>query len=605
VIKKGVVNSAFYFIWLTILSLPLALYLIFPSLLTAIVASGFFAASAILSIVHYKASKSEFELSKSLKYQTLIDSLPDLIWVKDTDGKFEIVNQAFNRSFGIEKNEIIGKTDFDLSKREQAQEYAEDDRWVMNTRETFRREFLATTVHGEKEWVELIKVPVIQDDEVLGTAGTSRDISVRMQALTELDHQAHYDSLTQLRNRHSLTLDGERLISEQKEFALLFIDIDNFKLINDTKGHDIGDQVLVEFAKKLKSHTNSDFVYRLGGDEFIVMVYNLDFDHYLSSLLLALNYTFKFDNLAFEISASIGVSHYPNHSVELHKLMKYADIAMYEAKKAGKNQFKIYLKAHSQKALSLVVLDSDIRKGIVDKQFFVKYQPTIDSRTGAIVSAEALVRWMHPEKGEISPGEFIPYAEKSGLIGEIGALVITEVLADLHQRKQMGKTCLPISINVSAKQLLNEQFADNLQVQLEQYEIEGSLIELELTESILMRDAELLLSLLKQLTHLGVGLSLDDFGTGYSNLAYLSRFPLTKIKIDRSFITDFDQSEDKRILVKTIIELSQNLKMSVVAEGVETQNELDALAQLDCFMIQGFYYSKPIVWQDLTSTYLD
>ncbi len=539
------------------------------------------------------------QLCDSLKHhQTLLDSIPDLVWIKDADGRFLAVNAHFKKAYNVNHEELIGKTDFDLSNPKDAQDYRLDDVRIMETKISETREFLASTVTGGQAWIELIKVPVIKEGVVVGTAGTARDITVRKKAQKKLATLAHYDSLTQLKNRHSLELDLIDKINKKKPFMVAFIDLDNFKLINDSLGHAAGDKALRFIADKLVSAIGDDGeAYRLSGDEFIVIIKEVDNSEaahqWAKQLLVSVSASQVIEGYEFDFSSSIGMCLYPEHGNNAWDLIRHSDIAMYQAKISGKKRIRLFEEQFAGLAIHQLSMEKRLRKALDEREFFVKYQPMVSAVDGRLVGLEALIRWQDPEQGEIGPLHFISFAEQFGLIAQIGFYVIEEVLAQLATWQSKGYQCVPVSVNISGVQFYQSKFVEKLQSAIENAGVPSHLLELEMTESILMKDEDKLLTTFSRLRDLGLSLSVDDFGTGYSNLAYLSRYPINKLKIDRSFIADIDTRKDRKVITQTIISLANNLGLSVIAEGVETVEELNKVVALGCQDVQGFLFSKP------------
>ncbi|MCE0557650.1 GGDEF and EAL domain-containing protein [Motilimonas sp. E26] len=539
------------------------------------------------------------------KYQTLLNSLPDLAWVKDTKGRFLTVNAQFENAFGINYETLIGKTDFDLSHPADAKQYRQDDLQVMETGQQLRQEFFATAVDGSQSWIELIKVPVVKAGKVVGTAGTARDISERKRAQEKLAHLAHFDSLTGLANRYSLEQDLTKLLAcEPSSLLVAFLDMDNFKLINDSMGHAAGDQALIATAKRLRQSAPADTqIYRLSGDEFVLVAQGVvgseQIQRWSTAIMESVCQRCEIDSFEFDLAVTMGISLYPQHGTECWELVKNADIAMYQAKLAGRKRYQLFSEQFAGLALQQISMDKRLRQAIEEKQLFLRYQPMVNGLNGTILGMEALIRWQDPERGEISPAGFIPFAEQSGLISDIGKFVLEEALAQQAQWLALGLSCVPISINVSGLQFHQHDLVKDIAMRLGSSNVPGSLIELELTESILMKDEVKLYETLSQLRQLGLSLSVDDFGTGYSNLAYLSRFPISKLKIDRSFVDHIDQKPDQQIITRAIIELSKNLGLNVVAEGVERKLELEQVISLGCTTIQGYYFAKPLLAEEV------
>ncbi|QCU89196.1 putative bifunctional diguanylate cyclase/phosphodiesterase [Thiomicrorhabdus sediminis] len=417
-----------------------------------------------------------------------------------------------------------------------------------------------------------------------------------------LYNSARTDDLSGLPNRQQLTERLNWLISEssrtQEEFAYLFIDLDNFKHINDTLGHDTGDELLIEISRIMQAELRGhDIIARFGGDEF-VMVLNkyrnhLELNHIIERVLRELQEIDSISNQTVSVSASIGVAFYPKDGKNAQTLMKHADIAMYQAKERGKNQVHYFTEELNQKILQHVTLEQDLRSGIKNKEFELYYQPKVKVETGEISGCECLIRWHHPTRGLIPPNQFIPLAENSGLIVQLGEWVLEEAIQQQLFWKKMYGIDLPISVNVSAHQFAHENFYTRLQQIFKDFEFEPNKLDIEVTESVLLDDSNHNLSILKMIRSLGVTTSLDDFGTGYSSLAYLKRFPINVLKIDKSFMDDY-LSRTGSVFIQTIITMAHNLNIEIVAEGIEQQDQLNYLKSVDCEFYQGYFCSKPL-----------
>lgn len=434
-------------------------------------------------------------------------------------------------------------------------------------------------------------------DEALG-----QELAERKRAEIQLDYIAHYDSVTGLPNRHffnrrALEL-GHLLGQRECSHGLLFVDLDNFKYVNDNFGHRVGDALLVAVAERLR-HTlrSNDLVVRLGGDEFAVLLENPksvdDAVRLANKILLELTEVFNCQNHEFSVSASIGVAMMPEHASAFDELLSCADAAMYEAKARGKNTVQVWQPEMAKRTAQRFTIESGLRKAIENHELEVYYQPIVDLNTGYIAGMEALLRWKHPLLGFIPPAEFIPIAEESRLIVTIGEWVLRQACAQARQwTTRFGP--LFLAVNVSGRQFREPGFADSVTKIIEETAYPTNLLELEVTETVIMAQTTETLAILLDLDERGFRLSLDDFGTGYSSLAYLKRFPLSKLKIDRSFVSDLPHDLDDAAIAQAIVALSKNLGMKVVAEGIETTEQADFLHNLDCNYGQGYLYSRPL-----------
>jgi diguanylate cyclase (GGDEF)-like protein/PAS domain S-box-containing protein len=456
---------------------------------------------------------------------------------------------------------------------------------------------------GTYRWFS-IHAKAIRDntDKLLRMTGCFTDITEKKHNLQMIENLAFFDPLTGMHNRtgflqaiHQVHMESEACGGR---YAILYIDLDNFKELNDTFGHSFGDQVLEQIAGKYQELCDKNsIVARLGGDEFIMIMKNADnkqIEERVTKLLkVSCGKLIVSDKIIYP-SASIGVSIFPDHAREYETLIRYADIAMYGAKKEGKMRYKVFTNTLFYHMESKVRLADDIRIAIEQRQFIVYYQPQVDTVTGAINHAEALIRWNHPERGMISPMEFIPLAEETGQIIQIGFYVLGEVLAFKRKMNLVGKGSFAIAVNVSLKQLMEKDFVERFSLLVAQSDIGQDQIIVEITESIFSESFEDIIECLNQLREKGFQIALDDFGTGYSSLSYLLRLPIHTLKIDKSFIKRISMGGMSRSLINSIIEIAHNLGLKVVAEGVEEKNELDFLKEHNCDYIQGYYFSKPL-----------
>ena len=435
------------------------------------------------------------------------------------------------------------------------------------------------------------------------------DLNATENRVTELNKELKYsslhDSLTGLPNRLYLSeqIKTVKQVSfENKEkFAILFLDLDHFKNINDTLGHDVGDILLQKVATILKRNVSSEsLISRIGGDEFIIVISGFQGEEILlptiTNLLKEFKEVMNIKGYELRLSASIGVSIYPDDSTDISELMKYADIAMYKSKGDGRDNFNFFTHKLNTQIHGEVEIINDMQRAFYDNEFELFYQPKVETHSGKIVGAEALLRWKHHSKGYIGPNVFIPLAESTGLILTLGKFVIKESSRFINKLNQISKNDLIISINVSTRQFQNSNLRKDLQDEIINNNINPKQLGIEITESIMMKHVENALTNLQNIKKLGISVYLDDFGTGYSSLSYLKKFPIDTLKIDKSFIDDIkeDSLEDSSLLVDTILRMGQSLGLKVVAEGVEEKYQFEYLKKRKCDIIQGYYFAKPM-----------
>ena len=428
----------------------------------------------------------------------------------------------------------------------------------------------------------------------------------------ELYAVARTDSLSGLANRNALMEYLTRLIAnskrEEKEFAMLFLDLDHFKSVNDSLGHNVGDDLLKQISKIIDDVLRpNDFVARVGGDEFVIIIQEYSSLHELTTIIdriqNTLARTWIIQTNPITISSSIGIAFYPKDGDSLVSLMKNSDIAMYEAKKNGRSQYHFYTEELNKRVQDTIRLEKDMKEALKNDEFELYYQPKVDINSGKTVSAEALIRWISPSKGMISPDAFIPLADENGFIIELGEWIYKTAIKQQTLFKKAGID-IKISINLSPKQLLVDDFVDGFIESIKENGANPSSIDIEITENLFYQHNDKNIEVLGAIHDYGVSISLDDFGTGYSSLSYLKDFPIDYLKIDKSFLDDFN-NERGRVFIETIVKMGQTLKMQIIAEGVETAEQLEYLKSINCDQYQGYYCSKPMSVKDFESFYLE
>jgi len=572
--------------------LSVTIIIIFLCLLLALITCS--------TYLYYRLKISRFDRSH---LQALVDSIPDLTWVKDKNSRFLMVNRQFSKEFNLPIKEIIGKDDALLSHSSDASDYQKDDLWVMEHNKIMQREEPHTHENGSTTWAEIIKVPVVGiDGLVKGTAGMARDITARKKAEADIYYLAHHDVLTHLPNRLLLASWVKEqlpiLHKNQQPMLFMFIDLDNFKVINDTIGHTVGDYILVELAARIQQFVaHNGMAARIGGDEFVICLPNKNAKQskeFGESIKKMIAQPILYQELVFELTMSIGTSTFPQDGEDCWTLVKHADIAMYHAKNSGKNKTSCFSQALADKSISRMTMERRMADALNNEEFSVVYQPKVDIKTHKIIGFEALLRWQDSMTGQwYSPADFIPIAESSGLILKLGIWVVEKVLQQLNDWRDLP-FIVPIAINVSAQQIHQKNLTMQIQSLMKKYRIKGQWLEFELTENVTMDNSELVIQNLNNIRNMGINISIDDFGTGYSNLAYLSKFPLNTLKIDRSFIQDIDQQLDNKKITKAIIDMAKSLQLNVIAEGVENTAELAIIKGLNVDQVQGYLFDKPL-----------
>ena len=443
-----------------------------------------------------------------------------------------------------------------------------------------------------------------RDGAVTNYIGVMNDISEHRRFQEELVYQATHDHLTGLPNR-TLLQDrlGQALALEafrrQTPICVMFLDLDNFKKVNDSLGHSVGDQLIKAVANRLKNCVRGgDTVARLSGDEFIVVLPKVGEMHDVvtvaKKMINIFTAPFHLSGNEIYVTVSIGAAMFPTDGDTVDALLRNADAAMHHAKEQGKNNYQFYSEEMNVRVFERMALESSLHRAIREQEFTLHYQPRVDLRTGEISGLEALIRWNHPEMGLVPPAKFIPVAEETGLIVPMGEWVIRTACAQSRAWQEQGLPPMRVAVNLSARQFRQKNLIETISGILEQTGLDASLLEVELTESLVMQGAEQSITILRELKAMGVEIAVDDFGTGYSSLSYLKRFPITNLKIDKSFIHDMASDPEDAILVKTIIDMAHGLGMKVTAEGVETLEQIEFLRQHHCEEMQGFYFSRPL-----------
>ena len=506
-------------------------------------------------------------------------------------------NEAAARMLRTTQGELVGRRNLDFVAPEDMETV------VSNIRAGFERPYEITLIRndGSRLAVELVGKGLAYHG-ITHRMTVIRDITDRKQAEAHIQFLAHHDTLTHLPNR-ALLLDRIQVMlaaarRNETEVGIMFIDLDNFKTINDSLGHYAGDELLKRVASRVQSCLRGvDLVGRLGGDEFLVVLADLTYAEDIAPVAekigVAISEPFSLEGQVLSVSASIGVSVFPRDGETPDSLIRNADAAMYLAKEHGRNNWQFFQPSLNKKAFQALALESGIRKAIREVEFTLHYQPEIHTNTGRPTAMEALIRWKHPELGLLGPDQFISVAEHRGMIVPIGRWVINEAIRQAREWADLGMS-IPIAINLSAIQFKQKDLVESIAACLTQHGVSGEMIELELTESLFLEDVSAMTTTLGRLKDLGVTLAVDDFGTGYSSLSYLKRYPIDKVKIDRSFVRDIPRDEDDVAITVAIINLAASLDLRAVAEGVETQEQANFLEEHQCDFLQGYHISRPL-----------
>jgi len=534
----------------------------------------------------------------------VFESSRDAIIISDHHNKVISVNQAFTEITGFEAKEVLGKNPKLLQSGRHNREFYQLLWAGLQHNGYWQGEIWNRRKNGEiyPEW---ISISTVRDDagEVSHYIAIFSDISDIKTTEAHIEFLANYDPLTQLPNRRLFIDRLDQAIKtaarEKTRLAVLFFDLDHFKTINDSLGHSIGDQMLIEVGSRIsKAMREIDSVSRLSGDEFAAVITDIsevgDVITVVNKIIESIREAFKIGQYELHVTISIGISVYPNDGLSYELLLKNADTAMYCAKNNGRDNFEFFSASMSTQALERLSLEGSLRKAVENNQLRVFYQPQVDVDSGKIIGMEALLRWPHPEMGMIPPDKFITLAEETGLIIPIGKWVLEEACRQNKQWQDLGLKAVPVAVNLSAVQFRQHNLLEIVKETLAETGLKACFLELELTESLLMDCSEFNVSLLRDFRQLGVQLSIDDFGTGYSSLSYLKRFPIGKLKIDRSFSMDIPKDKNNASITSAIISLGHDLDMCVIAEGVETEAQFNFLQAQQCDEIQGYLFSKPV-----------
>ena len=545
-----------------------------------------------------RAAQQELLASK------VMESSLESIVITDAKNRIQYVNPAFVDITGYSFEEALGQNPSFLSSGRHDGSFYKNMWDTLHNAGSWQGEIWDRRKDGSL-YLKWLSISVIENvkNEITHYVGIASDITERKQTEERFKDLAHHDQLTGLPNRQLFNDRLNHAIIQSSRtktvLALLFIDLDRFKVVNDTLGHEVGDTLLIEVANRISDKVRGgDTVARLGGDEFVLILPDIktasNAAHVAQSLIDSINQPVVVDDHDCSIGASIGISFYPDDGADSSTLLRYADIAMYRAKSIGGSSFCLFDKQMEDEAGRRLALEMRLRKAINEEQFFLNYQPLVSGKSGRPIAFEALIRWHAPGIGIVAPDEFIPLSEETGQIIEIGEWVLEAACRQLVEWRTLGLNVIPVAVNISTRQLLEKEFVSHIKKLLKRYRLDAEFLELELTESTLMKYPDEAEKVLTECSKLGIRISIDDFGTGYSSLAYLKHLPVNKLKIDRSFISHITEDSRVQAIVTSVIHLAHSLGMQVVAEGVETQEQLNQLQALDCELLQGFLFSKPV-----------
>lgn len=553
----------------------------------------------VQDISELRTTQNELMVNQQ-QYQSLFEHSQDYVITFDPNGNVVDMNPKIKEFLRISNISNITLRDIVLEEYEDIKNNY-FDKAIQGQIQNF--EIQLRNEMDERLFFNVTMFPVIVEKQIKGVYSIGIDITEQKEIQEINAFLAHHDELTRLPNRRwmeqKLKESIEEAEKEEHKLAVLFIDLDRFKYINDTLGHLVGDTLLELVPSRLLESINQEthFAARLGGDEFMILCSKIEKEEEAiqtaKKILKNLETPFFIEDYELLVSASIGISIFPCDGLNAVDLMKKADIALYQAKGEGRNMYKVYRNSMDEKNFQSFLLERDLRKAIMNHEFVAHFQPRVDALTGKTIGAEALIRWNHPKLGLVPPGEFIPLAEETGLILSVGKWMKRVVCEQLITWKKAGVPLIPISVNISSQRFLQRDFSKEVKLLLDEYQLEGKWLEIEITENSLMKNEEYVIETIQELKRMGIKIYIDDFGTGYSSFNYLKNFKIDGIKIDRTFVQDISCQSENAGITTAMIKMAQHLKMEVIAEGVETEDELAFLMEQDCYLIQGFYYGRP------------
>jgi diguanylate cyclase len=576
------------------------------------------------ALSHRRLELSNALMEKRIKdseelHRFIVNSSPDLVYMLDRNGCFEFLNDRVEALLGIPKEELLGKhyseliyeEDLDAA-RNLFNERRTGDRASRNIELRVRSRKTRSAdqqLHAQVVWMDLTAEGRYSDlnertrDNFIGSFGTARDISERKEAEQVINFQAYHDLLTHLPNRallkDRLSLAITQAQRNKRRLAVMFLDLDRFKIVNDTLGHTMGDRLLKAVANRLQGCLRGgDTLSRFGGDEFTLLLPEVrtrdDVVVIATKILDKLAAPFVIDGHELFVGASIGIAMYPEAGDSVEALIQSADIAMYHVKGRGKNGYQFFTDEMNHKFSTRLSLERELRNALATGQLRVYYQPQVDLADGRIIGVEALVRWQHPRRGLIEPADFLSVAEETGLITQLDEWVQVHAFGEVAEWRRAGHGDVRLSVNMSSQQLEQDGFLDRFLANLEASGLAPDRLKIEITENAIMRDMEVIVPKLRALRKTGVRIAIDDFGTGYSSLSYLQHFPVNTLKIDRSFVGDIRAEQGDASIINAIVAMARGLKLDLIAEGVETRTQLRYLKSQGCTEVQGYIFSRPV-----------
>ncbi|WP_232465170.1 EAL domain-containing protein [Oleiphilus messinensis] len=551
-------------------------------------------------------------------HRYIVNSSPDIVFMLDKEGKFTFLNNKIEKILGFKKRELLGQKYTAIiaeNELKKARYLFQQNTAVNKGIRNFEMHLKSSDSNRPDRFFDITIFPIERktgksfnaegqslNPTFIGTYGTARDITERKEAEDFINFQAYHDLLTRLPNR-SLFKDRLNLAIAQakrnsERLAVMFLDLDRFKVVNDTLGHAMGDRLLQAVSARLEGCLREgDTLSRFGGDEFTLLLPEInsreDARKIAKKLIQELKEPFKLGDHDVFIGVSIGIAMYPEGGISVEQIIQNADVAMYHVKSRGKDGYQFFVSSMNTPSSNRLILERDLRKALEDDQLKVYYQPQVNAQSGEIIGVEALVRWHHPEKGVLSPSQFLPLAEETKLIVDISNWVLKTACNEVKKWFQEGYHNIRLAVNFSPKQIEHPRFVQALIAQLKRYDFPAEKLEIELTENVIMNDLENMVKTLSMLAENKITIAIDDFGTGYSSLSYLHTLPIHTLKVDQSFVKNIQEKRNEACIVNAIVAMAQGLKLNIVAEGVETETQLKYLKALGCQEVQGFYFGRP------------